>query len=215
MKVLACGDVHSQFKKMMEIIEKEKPDILLNTGDWGMTENEEVALMTLENNFNEILRSTRIITIYGNHDDLPAIKSFKHPRYTWLEDGVVTEIGRHKFLGINGNFAETKKEPWHKLEEEIESYNVDNSVEFVLSHECPLGYADTTPTDTQGGFSSLAQYLLKLKPAFWLCGHLHKQQIGENKNTMVINSGGVWQGEYAIINIDYENLSAMVDLKDL
>ena len=92
MKMLVCGDVHSQFKTQMEIVEKEEPDILLNTGDWGMADEEEVSLMNLENNFNEILRDTRIITIYGNSDDLDVITSFKHPKYTWLIDGQVTDI---------------------------------------------------------------------------------------------------------------------------
>jgi predicted phosphodiesterase len=115
MKIMMISDLHYStkifhgrneskvFNWLYNIIEKEKPDLLLCAGDFGKE-------VTLEM-FQPIINQTYLLTIYGNHENIELIKNIKNKdgSYCWLQDGIIREYDRLKIAGINGNIAMKKK----------------------------------------------------------------------------------------------------------
>ncbi len=79
MRTLVISDLHYEkrtFRGMdkskawswlMSIVDYHKPDLLLSCGDWGS------AVTLVE--FCTILEKTVVLTIYGNHENMPVLES--------------------------------------------------------------------------------------------------------------------------------------------
>lgn len=219
MKILMVGDTHSAWDLLWKMYELENPDLIIHCGDWGSSKSDRVR-------FGILMQKIKIplITIYGNHDDITLIREFKGKNnYHWLPSFQRRMIRGINFMGINGNIAGRVRNPWHVTEniirEELRlcSYK-SGQVDFIVSHECPKGYADIIKSrarDKDGkhiwkkhsGWESLFEVLDKLRPRFWLCGHIHFPQIGEYKDTIVFNTGYGAKGNYMILDTskDYKD----------
>jgi len=124
-KIMMISDVHYStrpfhgqdqsrvFEWLYATIEREKPSLLISTGDFG----EEATLEMSQ----PILEKIKLSTIYGNHDDLKLIKSLKNYDGSdcWLQDGIIRELDDISIGGISGNIVERKRKPYHKTIDEV------------------------------------------------------------------------------------------------
>lgn len=220
MRVLIASDIHGKLTYLLKMIEKEKPDILVYAGDLGLYEEfdtraEDILDYPIPKAF-----------IYGNHDEIFLITNRKNKDFTWLPSFIPKEVKGLRILGINGNIAKRTRFEWHTTERTIREelrlclYAKPKRINLIVSHECPFGYADTIQRKKiQGkkeftwskhvGFSSLFKVLDKLKPNYYVCGHLHRQQIDIYENTLVMNPGYGRNGDYILL----DTLKRIKDLK--
>jgi len=211
LRILIVGDTHSSWKILYKMIEVEKPDLLVHCGDWGTHVDDRL-------HFETFIKAVKIpvVCIYGNHDDLAQIKEFKAKNFKWLPSFQFQFVKGINLMGINGNVAGRTRNPWHVTEsiirEELRLCTpILKELDMIVSHECPKGYGDLIESrerDKKGwhkwkknaGWQSLYEVMQKLKPKFWVCGHIHFRQIAQWGNTMIFNPGYGAKGEYILLD---------------
>ena len=213
MRIVLVGDTHGIWKYLYKMMELENPEMIVHCGDWGCYMDDRI-------DFEKFIQKMKvpIVSVYGNHDDMDQMMNHRAPNYTWLPDFTVKKIKGIRFMGINGNIAGSPRHPWHYTEEMVrerlskfldEGYR--HGVDFIVSHECPKGFADIiksrdrNPDGTHkwkknAGYQSLAEVLETIQPKFWLCGHLHFQQVAQFKDTILFNAGYGAVGRYVLLD---------------
>jgi len=183
MRFLMVSDIHygrkpfhgqdqsKAFEWLYDIIDKEKPDLLLSAGDFG----DEASLEL----FCPILESTYLLTIYGNHDDVELIQTLRNRdgSLCWLQDGLIREYKGLKIAGINGNIAKVKKKAHHKTVDEIREIiskyvHLSKTIDVLITHETPK--LEQVSRDKMSlGYEVFNEAVERLKPKLYLCGHVH------------------------------------------
>ena len=212
MRLLLIGDTHSAWDVLGKIVFIEKPDLLVHCGDWS------TARLIDAEKFKVFVEKTKIpvVGVYGNHDNIDVVMNLKAKNYTWLPSFIPRKVRGLTFLGINGNVAGRARHPWHITEEiireELRLCNAKRStVDFIVSHECPRGYADIIKRGTRDskgrrmwrknrGWQSLFEVLDKLRPKFWICGHIHFPQVAQYEETSIFNVGYGAKGNYMLLD---------------
>lgn len=200
MKIAAVSDLHGDFEAVYELIKKEKPNMLLCAGDWGTAE--EIS----EQDFKPIIDKVPIITIFGNNDDLDLLARLRNQDGSpiFLETGKPKQIGKLSVAGINGIRAKSHKKAWYITDEEViaaAKHLVDQNVDILLTHECPVGMADLAPTGQHAGKPSFTQAFKLIQPKIHLCGHLHRKSSYATKDgKFVVNIGITKEGDYVLIH---------------
>lgn len=162
MKILAVSDLHGDFNILESHIGKY--DLLIIAGDFT-NENYKVTKEWLD-------KLEPYKYIFGNHDDLGQI-AFER----LLPDYEVVSFRGINLLGINGNFAKKKRFPYHKTPGDVTfgMKHVVKKVDIIVSHEPPLEFADKI-RNMSVGQPVLTEVLMKFKPRFWICGHIHSAE---------------------------------------
>ncbi len=80
--------------------------MLLSCGDWGHEINTE--------EFYELLKKTIVLTIYGNHENMPVLESLHNVRSSeylpvLIRDGEIYEFDGLRIAGINSIISLKKK----------------------------------------------------------------------------------------------------------
>ncbi|RLG77592.1 MAG: metallophosphoesterase, partial [Thermoprotei archaeon] len=188
MKVLVISDLHYNkrifrgidesraWSWLLDIISYHEPDLLLSCGDWGEAIDEA--------KFYELLRTTIILSIYGNHENmniLTKMYNIKAGIYlpVLMEDGRVYGICGLRVAGINGIIAKKRKtkkgvprktpEEFLEAAEKLKNKNVD----VLLVHETP--YLPELFPFMAKDFRSLTtlEAIRIVKPKLVVNGHMH------------------------------------------
>ena len=78
-------------------------------------------------------------------------------------------------------------------------------IDILLTHGCPIGLADMTPSGRHGGQRRFLEANKTISPRLHFCGHLHLAQERVFKDgRKVINVGATPDGSYAIVEFDAE-----------
>ena len=97
MVILLISDLHKTLESAEEVesvrwllglLEAVGAEVLVSAGDWGEA-------MTVDD-FSQVASRVRLVTVYGNHENFPALRSFV------LRDGEVVEAGGFRIAGVNG-----------------------------------------------------------------------------------------------------------------
>ena len=166
MKLLVVSDVHCEegqnnVRRYKDIVERVKPDAVLGLGDWGECET------------YEFMNGQRIITIYGNHDNVGELE-----RRTLLLDGTAVNVGGLKIGGVSGIVSlkgtPTKRgTPRKRPEEFIEKAKALRGVDVLLLHEAPyVPEVFGRMWRSVGPLTALSALEL-VKPKVLIVGHLH------------------------------------------
>jgi uncharacterized protein len=76
-------------------------------------------------------------------------------------------------------------------------------VDILLTHGCPIGLADLTPTGRHGGQRCFLDAFKTVAPRLHLCGHLHRAQECVLKDgRKVINVGATPEGSIVVAEFD-------------
>ncbi|MCS7186959.1 MAG: metallophosphoesterase [Armatimonadetes bacterium] len=204
---LVVGDMHGQLKTLWYALEKEKPELLICTGDWGDPGQIDPS------GYHNILEQVPVYSVYGNHDDLTLLRTLKNRDGSpvLLPHGDVVELKGIRLAGISGIWAKSHKKPYYITDEEVIEVArklAGKSVTVLVTHGCPVGLADETPKGTHGGQKCFLDAFKIVNPKAHLCGHLHKPQLRELKSgQLVLNVGTTASGDYAVLELEPEKVS--------
>lgn len=199
MQILAVSDMHGKFENVRQLVEKFQPAILFCTGDWG--DPGEV----IKQDLLFLTEQTQLISITGNHDDPTLLNSIQNKDGSpiLLKQGEIREVLGLRVAGISGIWAKSHRMPYYVTDDDVAS-QVESlkgpTLDFLLTHGCPIGLSDLTPVGTRGGQRCFLDANTVLKPNIHLCGHLHRKSIRRLRDGHIaVNIGTTAQGDYLLM----------------
>lgn len=191
MKILAISDIHGNkqaIKKLSNLVEKHKPDIIISAGDHSWFGDKE----------KELLKSLDfgipVLVIPGNHETPQGTKKssaglkhiiFLHQGAYELNGVLFVGCGDAGFSLGNADFDKSKS----FLSKELENYA---GKKVLITHEPPANTkADEINIGTHVGSESLRKFIKKHQPDLHICGHIHEAAgtISKVGKTIVVNPG--------------------------
>jgi len=194
-KILVVGDIHGKWNLLNDLIIKEKPNKIIQCGDFGFWPK--------IGNFSKIKNyNTEIYFCDGNHEDHNELKNLKNNEIKknifYMPRGSVLELieGR-KILFIGGSNSTDKNVrmpyiDWF-LEEtisykDLDKINFNDRPDIIISHTCPnefMEYLELSNSYDDNDCSRKAlSYVLEIfKPKLWIFGHFHKFKEGIYQDT--------------------------------
>ena len=219
--IIAVGDLHGGTATLLRLLEARKPDGLLCVGDWG--DAGQIAPET----WQEILRRVPVLTVFGNHDDLPLLASLRNADDTpvLLRQGERRTFCGLSVAGVSGIWAKSHRLPHYVTDEDVAEWGrvvhasqdglaaaseSENALDILLTHGCPLGIAYRTPSGRPGGQRCFRDLLTVVRPKIHLCGHLHvpQRQDLNDPPCIVINTGAFPQGTHPYVVLEDANWDA-------
>ena len=158
-----------------------------------------------------------MLTVFGNHDDLPFLASLDNA------DGspVLLSQGERRIFcglsvaGVSGIWAKSHRLPHYVTDEDVSGWAAslaevserDGPPDVLLTHGCPLGIADRTPSGRPGGQRCFRDLLYAIRPKFYLCGHLHLPQRRDltQPACAVLNAGALPQGTHPFVLLERDD----------
>jgi len=208
MRILIISDLHysggtfhgldesRSFDWLYEVIERERPELTLSTGDFGVEADFD--------HFKPVLEKEYLLTIYGNHDNIELIKNLKNNDGSrcWLEDGLITQYKGLRIAGINGNIARFKRKAHHKTIEEIEGIISNYSgkkMDVLITHE--VLEHELISRGRMLGYRVINKAIKRINPKLHICGHVHiPSQILKTNETISLNlDSSTKRREYALV----------------
>lgn len=186
LKIIVCGDTHGYWNTLNELIREEKPDILLQVGDFGYWEKiPQFSIKKIEP------LNSKIYFCPGNHENWHLLNELKdnqlteHIRYMPKGSTLRLPDGRNiLFMGGADSVDKGWRTPGYdwfpeELINERDMGNLPNEdIDIVISHTCPLEF-DMKSTYGTGeklhdpSREYLSQILKRYKPKEWYFGHWH------------------------------------------
>lgn len=210
-KNLIIGDVHCKFRLLNKLIETEEPEILIQTGDFG------VFLKGLDD-LNEVEpKNTKIYFIDGNHDNHEVLDAFElgkihevRPNIFFCAFGSTLDIDGKTYLFCGGadsidKGVRTPGFDWWPTERirEVDLAalpNANTKIDVVVSHTAP-DYFDLKLQQKFGDYydpstRALSYVFDMFKPRMWWFSHFHKGLEGRHKQCLwtllhCMNYGGI------------------------
>jgi predicted phosphodiesterase len=193
--IMVLGDVHAQFRELNGLIKMEKPDLIIQCGDFGFWPKA-VDLSTIENN------DTVICWCDGNHEDFNSIDKLvalngKEP-VEILSNILYCPRGSHiklpdgrRVLFVGGadsqdKFLRTEGKNWFPqeiiTEQDFQSLP-DLDVDIIVSHTTPQYFITHNhrwfeATEKDPSCKILNKVFDKYKPSLWYFGHWHVNRNG-------------------------------------
>ena len=206
MRIAAVSDMHGELKYVFEAVEESRPELLLCCGDWGdPAEMDPDAL-------DAILAAVPVLTIYGNHDDLRLLSQAgnRDGSPVLMSPGEIIRRDGLRFAGISGIWAKSHRQPYYVTDEDVAGFAsglAGGEIDVLLSHGCPIGLADATPSGTRGGQRCFLDAFRVSSPRLHLCGHLHVPQKRILKDgRIIVNVGYTREGDYWTFEVDEEEI---------
>lgn len=202
MKLVAMGDLHGDLTNLWVVLDRERPDGLLGVGDWG--DPGQIS----DKAWADLLARVPVLSVFGNHDDLPILAALRS------RNGSPVLLGQGKrrddfcglsVAGVSGIWAKGHRLPHYVTNEDVAvwaaSLAAGPPIDVLLTHGCPLGIADRTPSGRPGGQRCFLDLLKTVRPRVHLCGHLHVAQRRDLSGppTGVLNTGALPRGDYVLV----------------
>ena len=205
-RVMIVGDLHGNWGPLNTLMNKKRPDIVLQCGDFGWWPQWTIKKSTLYSHHQEwshkglkVPEDCKLYWCDGNHEQYSDLQQY--------QDGTIHEMYDRVFYGSRGATLElpdgrivlfaggassidrdnrTPGYDWFP-EENICRGDLDrmlshDHVDILISHTCPVSF------DVRGVASSdkahdssryaLEEVLQKYNPSQWFFGHYHKAQEG-------------------------------------
>ena len=174
MKIYAVGDIHAEFEKLNNFINKKHPDLILQCGDFGYWPKQDGKFelgkrkQTWDGRYINKQKwyqcsiknkNTKILFCDGNHEDHESLKALTNneicPNVFYMPRATTSTLpdGR-KILFIGG--AESGDIESRKLgfdwfrEEKITRNDIDRitaqNIDIVISHTCPREFLNELPS---------------------------------------------------------------------
>jgi Icc-related predicted phosphoesterase len=203
MDILAISDLHGDFRLAKIACDELRPDLVLCCGDWGD------AGLLHEETIAEFLAPCPVLTVFGNHDSLQLLSTLRNQdgQPILIGQGEVRVVSNLRVAGISGIWAKSHKLPHYVTDDDVTRWAsqiaLQGPIDVLLTHACPAGLADLTPTGRHGGQRCFLNAFRMIAPRVHLCGHLHVAQERTLKDgRKVINVGSTPEGSAAVLNID-------------
>lgn len=200
MKSIVVGDVHGRYDCLQKIYTKNKPDIIIQCGDFGY-------FPKFENCRMSFLEEIKCKTLFcdGNHEDHESLSKLDESGSVYglenvkhIKRGTVLTINQKRVLFVGGASSVDRKlrtagYDWWPQEiisqEDIDKCLLAGKVDVVVSHTCPEEflphllkgmriYEDKDPSRV-----ALSIILKECNPDFWYFGHWHTYKKSYYKST--------------------------------
>ncbi len=191
MKILAFADIHGSITKLRKILQKvnkNKPDIILCLGDFTIFENQIEPVMRKINAFKK-----PVYIIPGNHETPAIVKRLcnKYRNLHYAHKKII-KLGKYTLVGYgNGGFS-AKEKGFERFIKQNHRKLLNKKIIFIThapSYNTKLDYIDYLGEHV--GCKSYTAFIKKYKPKLALSGHLHETFGKEDKigRTILINPG--------------------------
>jgi len=175
MRILHVSDIHGASIALKSVIANEKFDVLAVTGDFERVKDVEPLKRV----------KVPVVAVHGNFYEGPDVLEALEP---FDIGGRVLDICGWKWAGVG-------------FGEEIPEVERSDKLVFV-THEPPFGAGDLSWIGPVGNHD-FKKIMQKLKPQFWLCGHIHEGRgIFNVGRTVVVNAGSIAEKSYAMIDTE-------------
>ena len=197
MKALVFSDIHASntsIKKLKERAKKEDADLLISCGD----------LVTFGSGINEVIKKfdmgKLMLAIPGNHETPEQIKRAEK-KFNFVKDiNLKNLVFKEKlFFGCGGALFT----PFHTINEvsdkelknSLKKFEISNVKEkfnkFIFIMHQPPYKTKLSMLEHDIGSVSLRDFVIKNKPDYAFCGHLHEHMSEEDRigKTRIINPG--------------------------
>lgn len=222
MKILAVGDIHGKYIKIIQYIKENPVDLIIISGDithFGPPELGEEILNEISS-FNipvlAIPGNCDPINLYGNIDNSKAINI--HGRSVTIKDIGICGFGGSNPTPFNTPLEFEEVEIYDQAKTALETIK-DHKVTLFVTHAPPHGTkTDVLPSGDHVGSEGLRKLIEEFQPSLNICGHIHEAKaIDEVGDTKVVNPGMLSEGNACIINIDDsdENLEVKPEIIEL
>jgi Icc-related predicted phosphoesterase len=212
-KIIVCGDIHGEYGLLNMLINRHRPAMVLQCGDFGYfpkwhghTYINEYGRIKVTDQYSVFTNGIPVYWCDGNHEDhhalvelakkeppcfMPDVYYQKRGSYITLPDG-------RNVLFMGGAFSIDRS--WRTLNEsyweeevltEADLQNLpDINIDIVISHTAPISFKFPLPMGKEFPDHSrdILQYVFeKYHPKLWLFGHFHKYNAGKT-------NGCTWYG---------------------
>ena len=152
------------------------PDLILSCGDWGDPEQVD------ESTFAALLDVAPVYTTFGNHDPDGPAGPVAEPRWYAGPAGTgrAARVSGLRLAAIGGIWAKSHAKPHYVTDADVAEVAAriarSGPVDILITHACPVGLADLTPSGRHGGQRCFLEANKTIMPRLHLCGHLHVAQ---------------------------------------
>ena len=211
-KIIVCGDLHGNWGYLNSLMQKKRPDIVLQCGDMGWWPKLETSKGVIYGQKSwkckglKIPEETKVYFCDGNHEDHWDLEWHRNEEYNIVElydrcfycpRGSTLKLpdGR-TILFIGGADSIDKAHRTLGIDwfpEEVISYadaeralSLETPIDIVISHTVPLEWVPDVCRGEKFGDPSrqaLSAVLEKFSPPLWFSGHWHKYAEGKYKDT--------------------------------
>jgi Icc-related predicted phosphoesterase len=202
-RILAISDLHGDLGSAGRACDFARPDLILSCGDWGDADQ------VSEQEFAAFLKIAPVYTTFGNHDPLKLLERMRNAdgSRVLIDQGTVQEFAGLRVAAIGGIWAKSHAKPHYVTDSDVaraaERIAQAGAVDILLTHGCPIGLADFTPSGRHGGQRAFLDAFKTIGPKLYLCGHLHVAQERRLKDgRLIINLGATPEGSIALIDFD-------------
>jgi uncharacterized protein len=214
LRILVVSDLHGDLKAAAQACRVVKPDLILSCGDWGDPDQVTRAdLLTIQ-------EFAPLYTTFGNHDPIEILSSLHNPDGTQvlLSQGAPLVVAGLRLAAIGGIWAKSHAKPHYVTDMDVAEAAARiakaGQIDVLMTHGCPIGLADLTPSGRHGGQRCFLEANKTIAPRLHLCGHLHLAQERILKDgRKVINVGATPEGSFAVVDFDAsrESLEAKLE----
>jgi len=219
MKIISFGDIHEDTSNLIKIkSELEDADLIVISGDLTNYHGKAEAKKVLESikKYNK-----RLLAQYGNLDQPDVNEYLTGEGINLHGNGYV--FGDVGVFGCGGSSPTPFNTPSEISEMDIKKY-LTHGYGKVKDAKWKIMVCHTPPKDTvidivrsgiHVGSSTVRDFIVQYKPDVCISGHIHESR-GTDKigNTIVLNAGMFRDGWYIEIDIDKEDISAMLKALD-
>ena len=151
MRILVVSDLHGDQKPVERARTEHRPDLILSCGDWG--DPKQVSHQA----FEDLLQLVPVYTTFGNHDPLEMLARLKNSDGSpvLIGQGLVQEFAGLRLAAIGGIWAKSHAKPHYVTDDDVAQAAAriarTGPVDILLTHGCPIGLADLTPSGRHGG----------------------------------------------------------------
>jgi Icc-related predicted phosphoesterase len=221
MKILAVGDIHGDYAKIINYLKNNKIDLIIITGDitqFGPAELGEEIL-------NEISSfDVPVLAIPGNCDPESIHSKIENSQAVDIHGRslIIKDIGICGFGGSNPTPFNTPLEF-----EEVEIYDQasklikgisQEKISLLVTHTPPYNTkTDLLPSGMHAGSISIRKIIEEYQPSLNVCGHIHESRgVDTIGKTKIVNPGEISEGYGCLIHIhDKEEDPVKVEIIEL
>jgi Icc-related predicted phosphoesterase len=203
MRILVVSDLHGSLKTAQAACDAVKPDLILSCGDWGDADQ------VTSTDLMQFQRYAPLYSTFGNHDPIEVLKSLRNKDGTavLLPQGSPLVVAGIRLAAIGGIWAKSHAKPHYVTDQDVAEAAARAAsagpIDVVLTHGCPIGLADMTPSGRHGGQRCFLEANKAIAPRLHLCGHLHLAQEKILKDgRKVINVGATPDGSFVVVDFD-------------
>src|SRR5262249_2945139 len=144
-----------------------------------------------------------------NHDAIDVLSELRNldGSSVLLGQGVAESVCGLRIGAIGGIWAKSHAKSFYVTDADVAKLAAQlarsRPIDILLTHGCPVGLADLTPSGSHGGQRCFLEASKAIAPRLHLCGHLHVAQERVLKDgRKVMNVGATPDGWYVDLRFD-------------